>query len=160
MAYGGDYGCGGGGGGTWGGGGGGLGFGCTVTDANGKDVHVDLAPGGGGGGSSSATTSATYTAGVQAGDGKVTFTYGVPSYSLSPSNPIISPGATQQLTILQDGVRKADQTATWSSSNSAIAKVSSTGLVTGVSDGSATITATFTGGTAKTTVTVCRVGYC
>ena len=67
--------------------------------------------------------------------------------------------ATQQLTatlVLADGsTRDVTDTATWTSSDESVATVDSSGLVTAVAEGTATITATTQGlsGTSEITVT-------
>ena len=68
-------------------------------------------------------------------------------------------GSTFQLTASltdQDGEPITDQSATWSSSDEQVATVSTTGLVTAVSNGTATIGATAGGVTASATVTVAQ----
>ena len=81
----------------------------------------------------------------------------VASVTLSPASATVNEGATQQLTAtLKDanGNVLTGRSITWSSSNSSAATVNSTGLVSGVLAGSATITATSEGqnGTAAITV--------
>jgi DNA-binding beta-propeller fold protein YncE len=76
---------------------------------------------------------------------------------VSPSQATLDPGQTQQFSaqLLQDGKQKK-AAFTWSSSAPAVATVSSTGLVTAVSGGDATITATASpslNGTAHVVVT-------
>ena len=67
------------------------------------------------------------------------------SISVSPNNPVIARGFTEQLTatgIFLDGTNFNITTqATWSSSNDSVATVSSTGVVIGIGPGTATITA-------------------
>ncbi len=80
----------------------------------------------------------------------------VNSVALTPSNPTISTvGNTQQLvataTYNDNSQVVVTNAATYSSSNTAVATVNSTGLVTAVASGNATITATY-GGTSGTTV--------
>jgi len=75
---------------------------------------------------------------------------------VSPSQATLDPGQTQQFSaqLLQDGKQKK-AAFTWSSSNTAVATVSSTGLVTATGGGDATITATAStgpSGTAQVTV--------
>lgn len=80
----------------------------------------------------------------------------VTSLSISPSALSIAPDSTQQLTLnlAQDAQVIAGE-AQWSSSNPAVAAVSSTGLVTtGKTTGTATITVKLGGKTATCTVTV------
>jgi uncharacterized protein YjdB len=83
----------------------------------------------------------------------------VATVSVSPSPLSLSAGATQQLTAtLRDasGNVLTGRSVAWSSSNIAVATVSTSGVVTGVTGGSATITATSEGqsGTSSVTVTV------
>ena len=75
----------------------------------------------------------------------------VTAISVSPSTASISGSATQQLTAT---TTPTGGTVTWSSSNTAVATVSSSGLVTGVSNGTCTITATSGDAHASCTVTV------
>ena len=75
----------------------------------------------------------------------------VTAISVSPSSASISGSVTQQLTAT---TTPTGGTVTWSSSNTAVATVSSSGLVTGVSNGTATITATSGDAHASCTVTV------
>ncbi|MDR1556107.1 MAG: Ig-like domain-containing protein, partial [Tannerellaceae bacterium] len=63
-------------------------------------------------------------------------------------------GATEQLTATVLPSNATDKKVRWSSSNLLVATVSSTGLVTGVSDGSATITVTTADGNKKATCNV------
>ncbi len=57
--------------------------------------------------------------------------------------------------VLPDGtVENVTSTATWQSANTAIATVSTTGLVTGVSAGTTTVTVTFQGVSVIQTVTI------
>src|SRR5215831_15066198 len=84
------------------------------------------------------------------------------SLTITPVNPSIANGTSLQLTatgIFSDGsTQNLTASVSWTSSSNAIATVSSSGLVTGVAVGSATITAVQAGGfgvvSATTTVTV------
>lgn len=81
----------------------------------------------------------------------------VASVRVSPESPSIAAGATVQLQAValdEDGQPISGKTATWSSSASAVAEVSGTGLVTGRTAGAAQILATIDGRTGSTTVTV------
>lgn len=81
----------------------------------------------------------------------------VASVQVTPGTASIMPGTTQQLaTIVRDssGAELTGRAVTWSSSNSAVATVSGTGLVTAVAVGTATITATAGGVTGTMTLTV------
>lgn len=78
------------------------------------------------------------------------------SVSVSPSTASIEAGETVQLTETVLPSNATDKSVTWSSNNTSVATVSSSGLVTGVSAGSATITVTTVDGgkTATCAVTV------
>lgn len=80
----------------------------------------------------------------------------VTGVTMSPTSASVLIGATTQLTATVAPTNANNKTVTWTSSNSAIASVSSTGLVTGVAAGSATITVTTQDGnkTATSTITV------
>ncbi len=79
----------------------------------------------------------------------------VTGVNVSPKSTSVNVGATQQLTAAVEPSNAANKTVKWSSSDTSIAKVDSTGLVTGVSKGTATITVTTEEGgfTAKCSVT-------
>jgi len=81
----------------------------------------------------------------------------VASVTVDPATSTVAPGGTTQLTaVLKDakGNVLTGRTVTWSSSNETVAKVDGAGLVSTVSTGSATITATSEGQTGTATVTV------
>jgi uncharacterized protein YjdB len=81
----------------------------------------------------------------------------VATVTVTPSSPSVSVGATVQLTAtLKDanGTTLVGRVVTWASTNPAAATVSSSGLVTGVAAGTATITATSEGQSGTATVTV------
>ena len=77
----------------------------------------------------------------------------VKSISVAPSSATVAIGATQQLTAT---TKPADAVTTiaWTTSNSAVAAVTSSGLVTGVGAGSATISASAEGKVGRSTITV------
>lgn len=77
----------------------------------------------------------------------------VKSVTVSPSSATVAVGATQQLTATVNP-STTGATVTWSSSNSSVATVSATGLVTGVNPGSATISASAGGKTGRSAITV------
>src|SRR2546422_5101031 len=84
----------------------------------------------------------------------------VASVAVSPAAATVSVGATQQLgAVLKDasGNVLTGRTVTWASSNSALATVSGTGLVTGVAAGPVTITATSEAKSGSATVSVASV---
>src|SRR3989441_6285178 len=84
----------------------------------------------------------------------------VASVAVSPAAATVSVGGTQQLgAVLKDasGNVLTGRTVTWASSNSALATVSGTGLVTGVAAGSVAIAAASEGKSGTATVTVANV---
>ena len=101
----------------------------------------------------------TATSEGQSGTSAITVVHvPVASVTVSPSSASVPAGSTVQLTATPkdaNGNALSGRTITWSSSNTAVVTVSSSGLVTGIVAGSATITATSEGqsGTAAITVT-------
>jgi plastocyanin len=91
-------------------------------------------------------------AGACGGGGGSTTTGPTPvftSVAVSPSSPTVSVGSTITLSAVakdQNGAVLSAPAATWTSSNEAVATVDGTGVVTGVANGSATITASITSG--------------
>ena len=83
----------------------------------------------------------------------------VTSVSVSPTTATLNIGGTQQLTATVLPANATNKSVTWSSSNTAVATVSTSGLVTAVAVGSATITVTTMDGnfTASCGVTVASV---
>ena len=79
------------------------------------------------------------------------------SVAVTPATPSVNVGATAQLSasaLDQDGNAMAGlPAATWASSNTAVATVNASGIVTGVTAGSATITASMISGAATKTGT-------
>jgi hypothetical protein len=76
---------------------------------------------------------------------------------VTPATSTLNVGATQQLsamTLDQNGSQMSGQTISWASSNSAVAKVSSTGMVTAVAAGSATISGSTGGKSGSAGITV------
>ena len=81
----------------------------------------------------------------------------VATVTVSPSTISLAAGASQQLSAAladANGTALSGRTVTWGTSASSVATVSSSGLVTGVSDGSVTITATSERRTGSATATV------
>jgi uncharacterized protein YjdB len=107
---------------------------------------------------------ATGTSTIQAVSGSVigsttlTVTAVLSSIVVTPANPSIAKGATQQFTAagtFSDGsTQNLTSTATWSSSNTAVATINSAGLVSGVSAGASTIQATSGSVSGSTTLNV------
>jgi uncharacterized protein YjdB len=113
-----------------------------------------------------AAGSATITAGSSgvSGTSAITVTAGPPpppvvtTVTVAPTSASVVAGATTTLQATvkdQNGNAMTGQTVTWSTNNAAAATVNSSGVVTGVAAGSATITATSSGkiGTSSITVT-------
>lgn len=107
--------------------------------------------------------SATITATTSGKSGTAAVTvsdFAVGTVDVQPQGPSISQNASQQLTAtVRDvtGVVVTNRLVTWSTSNSGIATVTTTGLVTGQNPGDVVITATSEGKSGSTTVTVLRV---
>jgi uncharacterized protein YjdB len=85
-------------------------------------------------------------------------TNAIQSIAVTPANPTIAKGATQQFTAtatFSDGsTGDVTSSVTWSSSNTAAATINTTGLATGVAQGTATITATSGAVSGSTLLTV------
>jgi uncharacterized protein YjdB len=107
----------------------------------------------------------TATCESQSGSSTITVTLvPVASVAVSPSSATIGVSATQQLSATPKdagGNALSGRTITWSTDNVAAATVSSSGLVTGIAAGSATITATCEGksGTCAITVSATTTTY-
>jgi uncharacterized protein YjdB len=81
----------------------------------------------------------------------------VASVALNPTTASIAPGASVTITATPrdaSGNALSGRTVSWSSSSTSVATVSSSGVVTGVAAGSATITATSEGQSANAAITV------
>jgi len=80
----------------------------------------------------------------------------VTGVTVSPASATINAGATVQLTATVAPANATNQAVSWTSSNTAVATVSASGLVTAIAAGTATITATTTdqGKTATAPITV------
>jgi uncharacterized protein YjdB len=84
----------------------------------------------------------------------------VAKVDVTPQGPSVNTGSSAQLSATvtdANGTVVSNRVVTWATSNSAIATVSATGVVTGVLPGTATITATSEGKSGSTTVTVTLV---
>jgi hypothetical protein len=91
------------------------------------------------------STIITATSGAVVGATSVTVSPVVTSLSISPSSASVSVGSTMQLAaIARDafGIAVSGKTISWTSANSGIAAVSANGLLTGVAQGSTSVTAT------------------
>jgi uncharacterized protein YjdB len=121
----------------------------TIATVSSSGVVTGVAPG-----------TATITATSEEKSGSSTITVAaipVASVTLSPTNiPLLVAQTTTPSITVRDalGTIVTNRVVTWGSSNSAIASVSSAGLITGVAAGTATITATSEGKSGSTTVVV------
>jgi uncharacterized protein YjdB len=105
------------------------------------------------------TASITATYGISSGSTTLTVNAeGQPSISVTPANPVISLGASQQFTAtgtFSDGTTQDISTqATWTSSITTVAIMNNNGLATALTAGTTTITATYGGASGSTTLTV------
>ncbi|MBN2486007.1 MAG: Ig-like domain-containing protein [Bacteroidales bacterium] len=107
-------------------------------------------------GPGSATINVTTQDGNKTAACAVTVTIPVSSVSVSPTSLTLAVGATGQLTATVSPSNATNKNVSWSSGNTSVATVSASGLVTGVSAGTATITVTTQDGskTASCAVTV------
>jgi len=109
----------------------------------------------------SGSTTITAAAGGASDNSALTVTAGaVNTVSVSPGSVSLLAGATQQLTAAvtdASGSPISGQTITWSSSNSSVVSINSSGLATAAHTGSATITAS-TGGKSGTSLFSVSVG--
>jgi uncharacterized protein YjdB len=83
----------------------------------------------------------------------------VTGVSVSPTTSTVGIGSTQQLSATLTPANATNQSVTWTSSNTAVASVNATGLVTGVAAGTSTITVTTADGnkTATAAITVAAI---
>jgi hypothetical protein len=98
------------------------------------------------------------TAGGMSGTVTVTAAGTLQSISLSPANPSVSVGSTQQLTATghfsDSSTEDLSSQVTWASATPSVATVSSAGVATGVAKGTSTVTASLGGVTGSTVVSV------
>jgi len=104
------------------------------------------------------STTLTATSGSISGSTTLTVTPALASIAITPSNPSIPVGSSQQLTAtgtFSDGsTQNLTNSATWSSSSPPTATVSSTGLAKGIGQGAVTISATYASITGNDNLTV------
>lgn len=103
------------------------------------------------------TASITATSEGRSGSAQVTVQAPVATVAVAPATLTLLPGATGTLTATpQDagGAPLSGRSITWASSNTAVATVSTTGVVTAVAPGQVLITATSEGKTGSATATV------
>jgi uncharacterized protein YjdB len=107
-------------------------------------------------GAGAGTATITATSGTKSGASTATGTLTVDAVSVSPASPSVEAGDTTRLTASatnKNGIAVPGAVYTWSSSATGVATVSTSGLVTGVNAGSATVTATSNAKNGAATVT-------
>lgn len=82
-----------------------------------------------------------------------------PGIYLTPRDILTTPKSTHQLSAVVFPKAYANEPISWTSDNTAVATVSSTGLVSAVADGVATITGSVLGGTKTASVTISVAAY-
>ena len=104
----------------------------------------------------------TATSEGQSGTAAITVVHApVASVTVTPASATVTTGSTVQLTATPkdaNGNPLTGRTVTWSSSNTSVATVNGSGLVSGVAAGSATITATSEGQSGTSAITVTPPG--
>ena len=133
----------------------------TWTSSNTAVATVSNASGTQGLATSLTQGTATITATSGSISGSTTLTVGpavLVSIAVTPANPSIALGTTQQFTATgtySDGsTQNLTSTATWTSSNTAVATINTTGLATSVGGGTSTITASSGSITGSTSLTI------
>jgi hypothetical protein len=131
----------------------------SLTWSSSAPVVATINSGGLATGSTVGSTTITATSGSISGTASLTVTSAVlASISVSPANPSISAGSTQQFTATgtysDSSTQNLTSTATWASSATKVATISAAGLTTGVAQGSTTIAATSGSIQGSTTLTV------
>jgi hypothetical protein len=107
--------------------------------------------------SGSATITVTTADGAKTATSAITVTsstIAVTAVSVSPTTASINIGVTTQLTKTIAPTNATNQNVTWSTSNASVATVNTSGLVTGVATGTATITVTTVDGSKTATCSV------
>ncbi len=108
----------------------------TITpDATGRTATINAVGAG--------TSKITVTCGSKTAYCTVTVKIPATGVSVTPSTKKIEPNETVQLTSIVMPSDTTDTTVTWTSDNTSVATVTSTGLVTGIKDGTAKITAKY-----------------
>jgi hypothetical protein len=109
-------------------------------------------------GTGTGSTTISATSGSISGSTNLSVTATLVSIAVTPTNPSISQGGTQQFTATgtysDGGTLNLTSSVTWSSTNTAVATISGTGLASGVAQGTTTIQATSGSITGSTTLTV------
>jgi len=135
----------------------------TVTWSSSNTASATVSSGGVVTGVAAGSATITATSSGKSGTSVITVTASPPpapvvtTVTVAPASASIAPAATVPLQATvkdQNGAVMTGQTVTWSTSNPAAATVNSTGLVSGVAAGLATITATSSGKTGTSSITV------
>src|SRR5437660_3714475 len=133
----------------------------TVTWSSSNTAVATVSNGGLVSGVTPGTATITATSEGKSGTSTITVTpVPVASVEVTPATASVQAGQTVQLTATPrdaGGNPLSGRTVTWSSSNTSVAAVSNSGLVSGVTPGSATITATSEGKSGTSSVTVTNV---
>jgi len=134
----------------------------TVTWVSGNTTVATVSSSGLVTGKVAGTVTITATSEGQSGTSAITVVHvPVASVSVAPASASVQAGSAIQLTATPkdaNGNPLSGRTVSWSSSNTSVATVSSSGLVTGVTVGSATITATSEGQSGTSAITVTTPG--
>jgi uncharacterized protein YjdB len=129
----------------------------TVTWSSSNSAVVEVSPAGLATARSSGNVTITASAGGASGTIEMKVRFPVGQVSVTPTGRTIRREGAVQLSATvtdQSGIVRTNRTVTWSSSNPAVATVSSTGLVSGVTDGTVQISASSEGVSGSATVTV------
>src|SRR5881628_1647026 len=133
----------------------------TITWASGSTAVATVSASGFVTGVAAGSVTITATSEGQSGTATITVsTVPVASVTVSPSTASVQVGQTVQLTATpkdSSGNPLSGRPVSWGSSNTAVATVSGSGVVTGVTAGAATITATSEGQSGTATITVSTV---
>src|SRR5438046_1012384 len=133
----------------------------TITWASGSTAVATVSASGFVTGVAAGSVTITATSEGQSGTATITVsTVPVASVTVSPSTASVQVGQTVQLTATPkdaSGNPLSGRTVSWGSSNTAVATVTASGLVTGKAAGTATITATSEGRSGPSTITVTPV---
>jgi len=133
----------------------------TITWASGSTAVATVSASGFVTGVAAGSVTITATSEGQSGTATITVsTVPVASVTVSPSTASVPVGQTVQLTATPkdaSGNPLSGRPVSWGSSNTAVATVSGSGVVTGVTAGAATITATSEGQSGTATITVSTV---
>lgn len=129
----------------------------TVTWSSSNDAVVEVSPTGVATARTSGNVTITASAGGATGEIEMKVRFPVGQVAVAPTGQTIRREGGLQLTATvtdQSGIVRTNRTVAWTSSNPAVATVSSSGFVSGVTDGTVQISATSEGVAGQATVTV------